>query len=272
MNSLLAPSLLTVVLGAIAGMAVLFGLAYLLSRRIDNYGVVDVVWSGAFAPLAIAYALTAPGAPFRRLTVALLASAWSLRLASHLCQRVARAHPEEDGRYQQLRKEWKGNFARKMAGFFQMQGVSVVILSIPFLLAVRNPSPTWHPLEIAGVALWLISLLGESLADAQLAGFKKNPANRGKVCDLGLWRYSRHPNYFFEWLIWVAFALFALASPWGALAVICPVIMYYLLTRVTGIRYTEEQLARSKGAPYRDYQRRTSAFFPWPPKSKPTAA
>ena len=121
------------------------------------------------------------------------------------------------------------------------------------------------------MALWFVAVAGEALADAQLAAFKRNPANRGGVCAVGLWRYSRHPNYFFECLIWVSYALFAFGSPGGWLALIGPAAILYLLLRVTGIPLTEEQSLRSRGEAYRRYQETTSAFLPWFPK-KPRAA
>ncbi len=124
-----------------------------------------------------------------------------------------------------------------------------------------------HPLEFAGAALWLIAISGEALADAQLAAFKRRASNKGRVCDAGLWRYSRHPNYFFEWLIWVAYFVFALGSPWGWVAIVGPASILYLLLRVTGIPMTEEQSIRSRGDAYRRYQQTTSAFIPWFPKS-----
>lgn len=261
-----APSTAFVIAAALAGMALLFAAAYVFARRVDNYGIVDVVWSGAFTLVALGYASFLNGEPTRRWVIAIMATVWSLRLALHLGKRVYRSHPEEDGRYQQLRRDWGANFARKMFGFFQLQGISVILLATPFLLASSNPEPRLQLLEWLGLGIAGLALIGETVADAQLAAFKRDTTNKDKVCDRGLWGYSRHPNYFFEWLIWVGFALFALASPSGWLAVICPVIMYYLLTRVTGVRYTEEQLARSKGPAYREYQRRTSAFFPWAPK------
>jgi steroid 5-alpha reductase family enzyme len=123
-----------------------------------------------------------------------------------------------------------------------------------------------RPLEWAGAALWLIAISGEALSDAQLSWFKRSPANRGQVCDAGLWRYSRHPNYFFEWLIWVSYFLFASAAPWGWVSILSPACILFLLLRVTGIPATEEQSVRSKGDLYRRYQERTSAFVPLPPK------
>ncbi len=254
---------------ALAGLCAAFAALFLVCRRLDNYGFVDVAWSYAFALLALFYAACGAGWLPRRVTLALMAGLWSLRLGTHLLKRVAGHHPVEDGRYVQLRKDWAGNFGPKMFGFFQLQAASVVLLGVPFLLPVLNPTPGYHPLEIAGAGLWLLAIAGESLADAQLAAFKRDPANKGRVCDAGLWRTSRHPNYFFEWLIWVAYFVFALGSPWGGLALIGPASILYLLLRVTGIPLTEQQSLRSKGDAYRRYQQTTSAFLPWFPKKLP---
>jgi steroid 5-alpha reductase family enzyme len=250
-------------LSATLGLMALFALVYLLARRLDNYGVVDIAWSYALGAAAVAYALLGPGWPVRRALIAALAAIWSLRLGTHLLVRVSRHHPEEDSRYVQLRRDWAGSFALKMAGFFQLQALSVAALALPFLLACLNPAPALHPLELAGAALWLVALTGEALADAQLAAFRRSPANRGKVCAVGLWRYSRHPNYFFEWLIWVAYFVFACASPWGWAGIFSPACILWFLLAVTGIPMAEKQSLRSKGEAYRRYQRSTSAFVPW---------
>jgi steroid 5-alpha reductase family enzyme len=248
---------------AVAALIAVFALTYLLARRIDNYGVVDIAWSYAFGGTALLYALLGPGWIIRRALIAALVLVWSLRLGTHLLVRVSRHHPEEDGRYRQLRKQWASGFGMKMAGFFQMQAISVAALSAPFLLACRNPSTSLRPLELAGSALWLVAISGEALADAQLAAFKRDPANRGRVCDAGLWRFSRHPNYFCEWLIWVSYFVFACASPWGWVSLVSPACILWLLLGVTGIPMTEEQSLRSRGDAYRAYQRTTSAFVPW---------
>jgi steroid 5-alpha reductase family enzyme len=259
----------TLVIAALAGLCALFAALYLVARKIDNYGIVDIAWSYAFAALALFYALLAPGWPARRAMVAAMAGLWSLRLGTHLYRRVMGHHPVEDGRYGQLRKDWAGNFAPKMFGFFQLQAASVVLLGAGFLVSCLNPLPRFHGLEIAGAILWLVALAGESVADRQLAAFKRDAVNRGRVCDTGLWRYSRHPNYFFEWLVWVAYFVFALGSPLGWVAALGPASILFLLLRVTGIPLTEEQSLRSKGDAYRRYQQTTSAFVPWFPKQLP---
>jgi steroid 5-alpha reductase family enzyme len=257
-------------LGALLGAVVAFALVYALARRINNYGIVDIAWSAGFAPVAAFYGHFAGGWLPRRLLITVMATLWSLRLGFYLYRRVMGHHPVEDARYQQLRREWGERLGPKMFRFFQLQALLLAGLSVPFLLAARNPAVGFHWLEWTGLALWVIALGGETLADAQLAAFKRDPANRGRVCATGLWRYSRHPNYFFEWLVWVAFWCFASASPWGWTTVLCPALMLYFLLRVTGIRYTEDSLLRSKGEAYRDYQRRTSAFVPWFPRGDPS--
>ena len=253
---------------ALAGACAGFSVVFLVARRIDNFGIVDIAWALGFAPVALFYGCSAGGAPARRILITTMAFLWSARLGGYLWRRVMGHHPVEDGRYRQLRADWAANLNARMFQFFQFQAVLLVALSVPFFLAARNPAPGLRPLEAAGAVLWLVALLGETLADAQLAAFKRDPGNRGRVCDAGLWGWSRHPNYFFEWLVWVAFALFALASPWGWIALACPALMLFFLLKVTGVRYTEDQLLRSKGDAYRLYQERTSVFVPWPPRCR----
>lgn len=260
---------LALVLVALAALCGAFAALYLIARRLDNYGIVDVAWAYAFAPVAGFYAAAGLGWLPRRLLVATLVTFWAARLGTHLLRRVAGHHPVEDGRYVQLRRDWAENFAAKMFGFFQLQAGSIALLAVPFLLPVLNTSPAFHWLEILGVFLWVVALAGEATADAQLAAFKRQSAHRGRVCNVGLWRYSRHPNYFFEWLVWVAFAVIALASPWGWLGLIAPAAILHLLLRVTGIPLNEEQSLRSKGDAYRHYQKTTRAFVPWFPRSSP---
>jgi steroid 5-alpha reductase family enzyme len=262
-------SALLLLLSVLAVLCGVFALLYAVCRWLDNYGFVDVAWSYAFGVVAVGYAWQGDGWYLRRFTVAALAVLWSLRLGTHLLKRVAGHHPQEDSRYVQMRKDWAANFHAKMFGFFQLQALTVALLSVPFLLPMFNGAPRFHALEIAGVALWFAALLGEAVADAQLAAFKRDPANRGRVCAVGLWRFSRHPNYFFEWLVWVAYFVFALASPWGWLAVIGPASILFLLLRVSGIPLNEEAAVRSKGDAYRRYQQTTSAFVPWFPKQLP---
>jgi steroid 5-alpha reductase family enzyme len=125
-------------------------------------------------------------------------------------------------------------------------------------------------MEITAVGLWLVAIIGETVADRQLAAFRANPDNRGRTCRSGLWAYSRHPNYFFEWLNWCAYALMALPAPYGWAGLASPVIMLFLILKVTGVPPSEEQALASRGDDYRDYQRTTSVFIPWFPKRSTT--
>ena len=245
---------------------VIMALVWRASVRLRNAGIVDIAWSANFGLLALLYGLFGGGDPVRRALAASLMIVWSVRLAAHLWQRVIGHIEVEDGRYAKLRESWGAAADRKMLGFFLFQGVTNVVLSAPILLASLNRESRFVGVEIAGVALWLVAVAGESFADAQLRRFKADPGNRGKVCSTGLWRYSRHPNYFFEWLVWCAFFLFALGSPWGWFSAYCPLLMFWFLYKVTGIPATEEQSLRSRGEAYRQYQRTTSPFFPWFPK------
>ncbi len=234
---------------------------WLIHLMVENASIVDIGWAGNFSLIAFVVFLLGPGDMLRRALISAMVLLWSLRLTFYLFKRVV-GKPEE-GRYQQLRRQWGGNIKLKFLLFFLFQGVLNIVLSLPFFLAGMNGRPSLSWLEFAGVGIWLIAFVGESVADAQLQRFKARPENAGKVCQAGLWRYSRHPNYFFEWLIWVAFFLFALASPYGYLAVISPLLMLYFLFKVTGIPATEEQALRSKGEAYRRYQETTSVFVPW---------
>lgn len=245
---------------------ILMAVVWRIAVRIGNAGIVDIAWSAGFAPIALFFALLADGYWIRRALIAALVCLWSLRLGGYLYVRVMSHHPKEDRRYAELRKSWGGHTDRNMFWFFEMQALLLAILSVPFLLICLNPAPDMKPVEFVGILVFMIAVSGESLADRQLARFRGNPANRGKVCDVGLWRLSRHPNYFFEWTVWVAYFILACAAPYGWIAIYCPALMLFFLLRVTGIPMTERLSLESKGQAFADYQRRTSAFVPWFPK------
>lgn len=244
---------------AVALMLIIWGVAL----RINNLGIVDIAWSFSFLPIVIFFAVVTHGDPARRWLVAAMAGLWSLRLGTHVGVRVVKAHPREDVRYGKFRTEWKAKFKLISFAFFQLQALSIGALSTVFLLPCLNSRPEITALEWAGVVIWAIALAGESVADTQLKRFMANPTNAGRICQSGLWNYSRHPNYFFEWLVWVGFFLFAWDSPEGCFTVLCPGLMLYFLLRVTGIPLTEEFSVKSKGDAYRHYQQTTSAFVPW---------
>lgn len=236
--------------------------------RIKNGGIVDIFWSLNFPVIAIILLVLGEGFPTRLILICSMVIIWGVRLGMHLGNRVFSHLQEEEGRYAQLRKEWAPHEDRKLFWFFQAQALSNILLALPFFIIANNTTPQLSPFEYTGLAVWIIAFSGESLADWQLNQFKKNPDNKGKVCDVGLWNYSRHPNYFFEWMIWVSYFIFALGSPFGYVAVLSPAIILYLLLNVTGIPATEEQSIRSKGDLYKKYQETTSAFFPWSKKQR----
>lgn len=238
-------------------------ITWIWATAIHNYSVVDVLWAFNFAVIAAIIYLSATGNETRKMIVCGLALLWSLRLALHLATRVLSHLDEEEGRYKQLRKEWAANLTIKFFFFFQMQAVSNVVLSIPFFVIAVNKNAGISITEYVGAIAWFISIIGEGIADWQLKQFKKDPDNKGKVCSVGLWNYSRHPNYFFQLMIWISVLIFALPSHYGWVAIICPLFIGYLLFKVTGIPMTEEQSLRSKGEAYKKYQRTTSVFVPW---------
>jgi steroid 5-alpha reductase family enzyme len=252
------------------GAAIMVGMMFalwLIHLLIHNAAIVDVGWAAGLGILALYYAAAAPGYPARKWVIASMAGFWGLRLAAYLLLTRIVGHREE-GRYIQLRKEWKNNLALRFLFFFEFQALLVAILSLPFLASCLDArGPLGFPEKFAA-GLWLVSLVGEAVADQQLNAFKKKPENQGKTYRRGLWKYSRHPNYFFDWMVWVAYAVFALGSPLGWLGLISPVLILYFLLSATGISATEAQALRTRGNEYRAYQRATSAFVPWFPKKE----
>lgn len=241
-------------------------LVWLWAKKLKNSGVVDVFWALNFPVIILITYFFSTGDEGRKLLICGMFFIAQLRLGIHLWQRVIGHIEEEEGRYQQLRKEWGQHANRNFFFFFQFQALSNVILAIPFFIITANTVQKISALEYVAVGIWAIAFFGEAVADRQLVLFKKIAQNKGKVCDTGLWAYSRHPNYFFEWLTWVSYFVFALASPWGILAIISPAIMLYLLLKVTGVPNNEEQNLRSKPVAYKKYQETTNAFFPWKKK------
>lgn len=253
---------LTPVLVGAAGVAVLMLLLWLIHLRTGNAAIVDAGWAGGLALLGVLYAALGGGYRLRTAMIGSMSAVWGLRLAIYLLTTRIIGHPEE-GRYQELRRQWKTNIPFKFLLFFEFQALLCLVLAVPFLMASRNTHPGISSIEWTAVALWTLAMSGEVAADAQLSKFKSDPSNKGRTCEAGLWRYSRHPNYFFEWLIWVAFGLFALASPGGFWGLLSPALILYFVLRVTGIPATEAQAIRTRGEEYRRYQRTTSAFVPW---------
>ena len=244
-----------------AVLAVALALLWTRQLKTRNATSVDVAWSAALGFLALVYPWFSNGHLVPRVIVGILGSVWALRLAWYLfSDRVLRA-TEEDGRYRAIREYFGPKANLFLFFFYQGQAAVAVLFSLPMLAAMNRGN--LGLLTGLGAAVWVIAVLGETVADRQLARFRGDPVNRGQVCQIGLWRYSRHPNYFFEWVHWWAYVLIG----HGALLTwIGPAGMLLFLFRLTGIPYTENQAIKSRGDRYREYQKTTSVFLPWFPR------
>ncbi|MEN8847527.1 MAG: DUF1295 domain-containing protein [Akkermansiaceae bacterium] len=243
----------------------LFAAAWAWARRINNYSIVDALWAYGIALYGITFSLLGNGDLPKRLVAGSLAAFWGIRLGSHLAKRIKNHHPTEDSRYQKLREVWRGRESSAFFWFFQAQALSVLLLALPYFLVARDSNP-WGILETIGLLIALIGITGEALADQQLSAFIKRAKNPMALCKAGLWRYSRHPNYFFEMVIWIGIYLFACGSSYGWATFFAPAIITYLLLEVTGIPPSEASSIKKRGAAYLDYQKTTSSFIPLPPK------
>jgi len=249
----------------VSGFAVILTLAcacWCLSVLKRDVSIVDSLWPLLFLAAAVTYALTQPQAGPRTALVLSIVSLWALRLSGYLTWR--NWGEPEDRRYQTIRCHNEPHFALKsLYLIFGLQGALAWIISLPLLAAIAAADEV-NMLDYAGVALWAVGVGFESIADWQLARFKRVPTNHGRVMDQGLWRYTRHPNYFGDCCTWWGFYLIALAAG-GWWAFVGPLLMSFLLLRVSGVALLERDIAERRPA-YRDYMLRTNAFFPGAPK------
>ena len=258
--------MLNAIIPALIFASLLMLVLWLIQIKTRNAGTVDVAWSFATGLIGVwfAYAVV-EGTVVRNIIVGSMIGIWGVRLGVHLYRRVM--SESEDGRYRYMRESCGKYVQPVMFVFFQIQAGWAILFALPVLVAVSNPSASLGIADYLGIAVWLISMFGEHVADQQLSQFRNNPDNKGKVCKTGLWRYSRHPNYFFEWLHWFAYILIGYGSDIGWLAWAIMVLMLVFLLKVTGIPHTESQSLRSRGDAYRQYQKETSIFIPLPPKT-----
>lgn len=245
---------------------ILMGVTWLIARRLNNAGIVEAAWAYGFTPVVALFALAGGGALFRKTLILGMVACWSLRLGTHLLLRVKERWPREDSRYEELRTQFPKRPWFMFFGFFQLQAFLIGLLAVPFAFICSNGAEYAHPLELAAMGLWVFGFSGEWIADRQLKTFRQHPENKGRTCASGLWRYSRHPNYFCEWLMWISYWLFAMASPGGWVTVYCPMLMFLLLRYVTGVPANEAHTVKSRPEDYRRYQKRTAAFFPGMPR------
>ena len=259
----------------LVAMLVVMAAGWVVQRALGNAGWVDVFWTfGTGGVLALAALVPLPGqaAPgLRQGLVALLVAAWSVRLGGYVAVRVAGG--AEDVRYAELRRDWRDRFEPRLLGLMLVQAPASALLSVSVLLAARNPSPALGPADLLGLTILVLAVAGEGLADGQMKRFKADPAHEGQVCDTGLWAWSRHPNYLFEFIGWLAYPIIAFrASDLSSLAaLLAPAVMFLILRFATGVPSLEAAMVRSKGDAYRRYQARVSPFLPRPPRPETSA-
>jgi steroid 5-alpha reductase family enzyme len=263
----------TVAVTALALSAIMAG-AWYVQFKTRNSGWADVFWSysmglgGVFLAL-VPWSSGGHGPSARQFLVAILVAIWSIRLGTHILQRTLGAS-SEDPRYAALRGEWKDDFQSRLFWFLQIQAVAAFVLVGSVGIAAHNPTPGIRFLDLFGAFVLIAAIFGEGVADTQLKQFAAKRANKGRICDIGLWGWSRHPNYFFEWLGWLAYPIIAVDLsgyyPWGLLALSGPVFMFWLLRYVSGVPPLEAHMMKKHGGNFHAYQERVSAFFPRPPK------
>jgi len=266
--SLLQLALLAAAMGA--ALSAIMAVAWQVQRTTGHTGWIDVCWTfgtgtvaalGSLAPLQTDYPPSA-----RQIMVAVLIAFWSLRLGGHILLRTREVG--DDPRYRDLIRQWGANANLRMFLQLQAQAAVGLILAVSVALAAHNTRLNLGFQDFLGLALLVGALAGEAVSDWQLRRFKSDPANRGRICEVGLWSLSRHPNYFFEWLCWFAYPLIAIdlsgANSLGWIALLAPVCMYWVLVHVSGIPPLEAHMLRTRGEQFRALQARTRAFFPFP--------
>lgn len=259
---------LSLVLTAYLAMAVVMAWLWVLQLRVRNASIADVGWCTGLMAVVLWYAAQAAGEIERKILVAILVLLYAGRLGLYiLFNRVI--GKTEDARYCRLREQWGASERLKMFGYFQLQALAVAAFSLPFLVLIQNPRPPFALIELVGLLIWIVAVTGEAMADWQLAQFRSKSWNRDRVCRDGLWFYSRHPNYFFEWLHWWAYVVMGVSTSGWLLTWIGPVVMGWALLKVTGVPLAERQALASRGEEYRIYQQTTNRLIPWWPKRWP---
>ncbi|MFZ2031400.1 MAG: DUF1295 domain-containing protein [Vitreimonas sp.] len=249
-------------------MLVVMTLAWLTQRAVNNAGWVDVFWTFGTGASCVVVALwpALPASHDRQLLVAALGAIWSLRLGLYVATRVARSKTE-DIRYATLRTDWGRAFQQRMFGLVIVQAPATALLAWSVFAATHSSNAALGLRDFLGVAILAIAIGGEALADEQMRRFKATP-NHGAVNDAGLWAWSRHPNYFFEWFGWLAYPAIGFdpgnIASWATW--VAPALMYLILRYGTGVPALEHNMLKSRGDAFRAYQARVSAFIPMPPK------
>jgi steroid 5-alpha reductase family enzyme len=253
---------LPILLVGFGGAFVLFSILWVAQVVRQDAGVVDIGWTAGVGAMAIYAALIGEGWYARRVLLGVMGGIWALRLVLYILKdRVLRER--EDSRYLRLRARWGARANVFFYFFFTAQSLLVVLFALPFLPGASKAGG-FSVFDLLAAATWIAAMGGEWLADLQLARFRNDPANQGKVCRDGLWDFSRHPNYFFEWIHWFAYVFLAVGAPGFWLALVGPAAMYVFLTKLTGIPHVEREALAKRGDAYRKYQETTPMLIPWP--------
>lgn len=251
------------------GLAIMMAGAWVAQQRTGNSGWVDAFWTFAVGLVGATTAMIVmqgDQVAWRQILVAALVAAWAIRLGGYIMARTIGS--DDDPRYAEMARSWGKSAPRNMAGLLQAQALAALPLTAAIAVAAHRPGGLMLT-DVIGAGMLVIAILGEGLADRQLAAFRARPENANRICADGLWAWSRHPNYFFQWLGWLAYPIIAIdptgTYPLGLLALLAPVAMYWFLVHVSGIPPLEAHMLRSRGDAFRSYQAKTSAFFPLPP-------
>jgi steroid 5-alpha reductase family enzyme len=255
--------------GALAVTAAGFVVLWWRQTRTRNATSVDAAWAFAIGALGVTFALVGDGAAVQRAVAGLVAAAWSARLTAHLVQHRIAGDQPEDGRYRAMREHWGRRANAHFLWFYLAQAGAACLFALPFGWIAMHDAAALAPVQWTGLALAAAAQALEAVADRQLAAHRRDPDARGRACRRGLWRFSRHPNYFAEWLTWCGIGLTA-APAAGAWALLQPVVMFVLVRFVTGVPYAERQSLKSRGEDFVRYQQETNAFFPWLPRQTPS--
>jgi steroid 5-alpha reductase family enzyme len=260
-DTVIMPLILKVLFVIIIYMTIWFFIA-LVKKRND---VADVAWGPGFIVVAVTSLIMAGSFSDRAMIVSSLVIIWGVRLALHIGKR--HIGKPEDARYAKWRKEWgKAFLVRSFMQVFMLQGILLIIVAIPIIIINTAPPSPLTILDIAGICIWLLGFTFETVSDWQLSRFLKLSSNRGKIMTTGLWRYSRHPNYFGEVTLWWGISIIALSVPSGWMSIVGPLMITFLILKVSGIPMLEEGFRDNSD--FQQYKQRTSAFIPLPQRKE----
>jgi len=256
-------------IGLSAALSIIMTFAWLVWRGSRNSGWVDTIWTFGLGAVGFVGAVTASPMRLQSFLVAAMAAIWSFRLGSHIARRTWGI--TDDPRYAKLIRDWGADASLNMFWLLQKQAIVSIPIALSMWLAANAPGSV-PPSQVAiAILIFVVAIVGEAIADEQLRRFRHEAANKGRICDVGLWRLSRHPNYFFEWLGWLAYPVLAIDLTgndlWGYFALLAPLCMYWLLVYVSGVPPLEEHMLADRGDAFRRYQMTTNVFFPGPPKA-----